>query len=179
MGELKSEVFATQGIPVFFIKLLLGDQILHSESVKLLDFGVRPGATLDMIISNPSPEEFDRLYAINGGTLIEIQGHLSFSSHLKGLNDERKASLFHAVVADERVNKLTLRCTGLDCRDAAMLANALEQSRVLSVLDVSENFITDVGAGRLAEMFIQTPIMSEMYLFNNRVTHEGKQILHG
>merc|ERR1712110_953551 len=106
-------------------------------------------------------------------------GHLSFSSLFGRLNDETRASLFHAAVADERVNKLTLRSIGLQCKDVAMLANALEHSVWLSVLDVSENSINDTGATRLAEMFVQTPIMSEMYLFNNNVSRDGKNILRG
>merc|ERR1712110_614134 len=91
-----------------------------------------------------------------------------------------RASLFHAVVADERVNKLTLRNVGLQCKDVTMLADAIQERSVwLSVLDVSENSITDTGAQRLAEMFLHTPVMCEMYLFNNRVSRDGKDILRG
>ena len=66
------------------------------------------------------------------------------------------------------MNRLTLRNTGFECNDVEHLANALEgSSTVLDVLDLSQNSIADIGAVRLANMFIRTPIMREMYLYKN------------
>jgi len=177
VGDLRRMISSVRGTSYLRTQLALGPQALNVDLISLRDAGVTDGSTLDVVITNPPPEEFDSVYGQADGSLLRFEGHLCFHRGFSLLTDEEKATVLHAVVADDRVRKLTMQGIGLNDGDAALLAAALETSRALHVLNFSDNDIRETGANRLAEAFERNPAVREMYLFNNQISVVGRRRL--
>jgi len=181
VGDLKAKICAGRGVATWPAKLILGCSILSKDCCMLQDAGIEDGAQLNLVIANPSPEEFDSMYAFDGsmGSIFnKADGHLTFLDSFRWCTQERKAAMLDAVVADRRVRKLTLQRIVCPDTDIMLVAKVLQTSSNLSVVNLSDNAITNQGAIALADAFEHNHTIRELYLFHNpHIGHAGRHRL--
>jgi hypothetical protein len=98
-----------------------------------------------------------------------------FSSRFLSQPYSRKEDVFDTVSSDPRVRAVELKSAG-DV-EAYFLANALQKSRHVQVVDFSGNCLTGCGLSFILDLMLQNTTVRELYLFHSRSLTPADQAL--
>ncbi|XP_030371484.1 tropomodulin isoform X2 [Scaptodrosophila lebanonensis] len=97
-------------------------------------------------------------------------------NNIKNISDEKLEQLFNALPQNEHLEVLSLTNVGLTDKTALLLAEAIEKSKTLRVLNVETNFISPPVIVRLVQALLKCHTIEEFRASNQRSTVLGNKI---
>jgi hypothetical protein len=126
-----------------------------------------------LIVNGWEGTRYDRFYRDND-VCFRNQTAI-FSSRFLSQPYSRKEDVFDTVSSDPRVRAVELKSAG-DV-EAYFLANALQKSRHVQVVDFSGNCLTGCGLAFILDLMLQNTAVRELYLFHSRSLTPADQAL--
>ncbi|XP_015022694.2 tropomodulin isoform X5 [Drosophila mojavensis] len=97
-------------------------------------------------------------------------------NNIKNISDEKFEQLFAALPQNEHLEVLSLTNVGLTDKTALLLAEAIEKSKTLRVLNVETNFISPPVIVRLVQALLKCHTIEEFRASNQRSAVLGNKI---
>ncbi|XP_032596667.1 tropomodulin isoform X6 [Drosophila grimshawi] len=97
-------------------------------------------------------------------------------NNIKNISDEKLEQLIAALPQNEHLEVLSLTNVGLTDKTALLLAEAIEKSKTLRVLNVETNFISPPVIVRLVQALLKCHTIEEFRASNQRSTVLGNKI---
>ncbi|XP_060649797.1 tropomodulin isoform X5 [Drosophila nasuta] len=97
-------------------------------------------------------------------------------NNIKNISDEKLEQLFAALPQNEHLEVLSLTNVGLTDKTALLLAEAIEKSKTLRVLNVETNFISPPVIVRLVQALLKCHTIEEFRASNQRSAVLGNKI---
>nr|XP_032295362.1 tropomodulin isoform X9 [Drosophila virilis] len=97
-------------------------------------------------------------------------------NNIKNISDEKLEQLFAALPQNEHLEVLSLTNVGLTDKTALLLAEAIEKSKTLRVLNVETNFISPPVIVRLVQALLKCRTIEEFRASNQRSAVLGNKI---
>ncbi|XP_067617122.1 tropomodulin-like isoform X2 [Eurosta solidaginis] len=121
--------------------------------------------------NNTDVEESIKRVKDNDTKLIELN-----FNNIKNISDEKYEQLFQALPNNEHLEVLSLTNVGLTDKTALLLAEAIEKSKTLRVLNVETNFISPPVIVTLVKALLKCRTIEEFRASNQRSSVLGNKI---
>ncbi|XP_018794882.1 PREDICTED: tropomodulin isoform X3 [Bactrocera latifrons] len=121
--------------------------------------------------NNTDVEESIKRVKDNDSKLIELN-----LNNIKNISDEKLEQLFQVLPENENLEVLSLTNVGLTDKTALLLAEAIEKSKTLRVLNVETNFISPPVIVTLVKALLKCRTIEEFRASNQRSSVLGNKI---
>lgn len=102
--------------------------------------------------------------------ILYMHVHTYINSHLQNISDEKFEQLFQVLPDNEHLEVLSLTNVGLTDKTALLLAEAIEKSKTLRVLNVETNFISPPVVVTLVKALLKCRTIEE-FRASNQVSY--------